>query len=247
MPSWGLRGLVSTGRAEKCKEGSSSAVVWPSWGHRGWVCAAAAGTTGSLRAPRQAPGAGLRGLSPCAGLWGELGVRHVSVGQRCEVLRLLAPWHHMAGGACAWVCMGVRVHAASPGALRVAGGGGGPARGAAGVSPCPCVPVRTRLRCCHRAAGAAAPPQCVGSRRGAACIRQRCHGAGGSQPLGVGSAPRRGAGGRCWVRAEPCRPSVPRGMHDARSHRSMTLIRCPSGHEGGRIRPRRRARGANPG
>lgn len=233
--------MVSTGRAEKCKGGSSSAVVGLSWGHWGWVCAVAAGTVGSLHAPCQPLE---QGSGACPHVQGS----GVSSGSRTS------PWgsgvrcYHGTTrlGVCVCRCARVCVCTASPGALRVVGDRGGPVRGAAGVSLCPCVPVRTRLRCRHRAARAAAPPQCVGSGRGAACIRQRCHGTGGSRPRAVapilGGGPGAGVGSGQSPATPPCRG----GMPNARSCQ-MTLIHCPLGHEGGRIQPRRRARGANPG
>lgn len=160
--------------------------------------------------PLPAPGAGLWGLSPCAGLWGELGVQDISMGQWCEVLRLLAPWHHKAGGACVHGC----VRALRPLGLSVWWETGGAP--CVVLRGCPRVPV-SLCPCAH--APAVPPPRCRSCR--AAAVRgqrARCclHPAAlpwrwGLPALRGGSDPGRGAGGRCWVRAEPCRPSVPWG------------------------------------
>lgn len=157
--------------------------------------------------PLPAPGAGLWGLSPCAGLWGELGVQDISMGQWCEVLRLLAPWHHKAGGACVHGC----VRALRPLGLSVWWETGGAP--CVVLRGCPRVPVSP----CARACGAAtALPELP--RRRSAWAAGAVLPASGSVAMALGApGPARwlrswaGAGGRCWVRAEPCRPSVPWG------------------------------------
>lgn len=210
--------VVGTTEKGKDDAGSSSAVAGPSWGRWGWVCMVPSGAPA-----RFLPGPGLGGPIPTCrapARAGHPGCLWVAEG--CEVLRAVAGCGHGERRVPALCVAWVRVLGCSctprpsfsiPGAgVRASPGvGGSPeawSRRGVPVSPRARVCGASPELPCHRSVWEAA---C-----GAACIRLRCHGAGGllgfwTPPLLGGHCMRlglsgggggcRGAGGLGWAGA----------------------------------------------
>lgn len=173
--------VVGTTEKGKDDAGSSSAVAGPSWGRWGWVCMVPSGAPA-----RFLPGPGLGGPIPTCrapARAGHPGCLWVAEG--CEVLRAVAGCGHGERRVPALCVAWVRVLGCSctprpsfsiPGAgVRASPGvGGSPeawSRRGVPVSPRARVCGASPELPCHRSVWEAA---C-----GAACIRLRCHGAGG--------------------------------------------------------------------